>query len=90
MNEENELNEIQLECVNSSDIVIMGRYVASLRDTGLRWRGSSNQEIRMISDVYENLEIHEQEEVEITISHDGEVSMAGYPKRWLLKVLNEL
>ena len=88
--EENELNEIQLECVNSSDIVIMGRYVASLRDTGLRWRGSSNQEIRMISDVYENLEIHEQEEVEITISHDGEVSMAGYPKRWLLKVLNEL
>lgn len=88
--EEHELNELQLECVNSSDIVIMGRYVASLRDTGLRWRGSSNQEIRMISDAYENMEIHEQEEVEITIDSRGQVSMAGYPQGWLLRALEEL
>ena len=34
--EEYELDELQLECVNSADIVIMGRYIASLRDTTLR------------------------------------------------------
>jgi anaerobic ribonucleoside-triphosphate reductase activating protein len=84
--EEEELNGIQLECVNSSDVVIMGRYVASLRDVGLRWRGSSNQEIRMVSDVYKDMEILEQEEVEITIDPHGGISMAGYPQRWLLRV----
>jgi len=88
--EENELNELQLKCLNSSDIVIMGRYVASLRDTGLRWRGSSNQKIKMISDVYQNIDINEQEEVEITIGQDGKVSLAGYPQKWLLDALNDI
>ena len=85
-----ELNNSQLDCLNSSDIVIMGRYVASLRDTKLRWRGSSNQKIEILSEIYRGLEIEEREEVEITIDPDGKISMAGYPKRWLLKVLEEL
>jgi anaerobic ribonucleoside-triphosphate reductase activating protein len=88
--EENELDETQLECVSSSDIVIMGRYESSLRNTNLRWRGSSNQEIKMNSNRYKDIEIEEREEVEITVSKDGKISVSGYPQRWLLKVLNEL
>ena len=88
--EEDELDDTQLECVRMSDIVIMGRYVASLRNTNLRWRGSSNQEIKMNSEIYKNLDIKERGEVEITITNDGQISMSGYPQKWLLKVLNEI
>jgi len=88
--EEEELHGPQLDCLALSDIVIMGRYIASLRDTNLRWRGSSNQKIRMMTDVYEGLEIEERVEVEITVDPHGEVSMAGYPERWLLKLLEGL
>jgi anaerobic ribonucleoside-triphosphate reductase activating protein len=88
--EEEELRGAQRECVSFSDIVIMGRYVASLRDTNLRWRGSANQEIRVVSDAYDGLVVEERGEVEITVEPDGGVSMAGYPERWLLKVLEGL
>ena len=88
--EENEMTDLQLECVYASDIVIMGRYVASMRDTTLRWRGSSNQEIKILSEAYKDIEIEEREEVEITIDTNGAISMAGYPQKWLLNVLNDL
>ena len=88
--EEEELDGAQTECVNSSDIVIMGRYIASLRDVSLRWRGSTNQQIRMVSDVYRDMEFPEQEEVEVNIDPSGRASMAGYPQAWLLRVLEEL
>ena len=88
--EEDEMTDLQLECVYASDIVIMGRYVASMRDTTLRWRGSSNQEIKILSEAYKDIEIEEKEEVEITIDTNGTISMAGYPQKWLLNVLNDL
>lgn len=88
--EEDEMTDLQLECVYASDIVIMGRYVASMRDTTLRWRGSSNQEIKILSEAYKDIEIEEKEEVEITIDTNGAISMAGYPQKWLLNVLNDL
>jgi len=88
--EENEMTDLQLECIYASDIVIMGRYVASMRDTTLRWRGSSNQEIKILSEAYKDIEIEEKEEVEITIDTNGAISMAGYPQKWLLNVLNDL
>ena len=87
--EEDEMTDLQLECVYASDIVIMGRYVASMRDTTLRWRGSSNQEIKILSEAYKDIEIEEKEEVEITIDTNGAISMAGYPQKWLLNVLND-
>ena len=39
----NELNKIQKECFELSDIAIMGRYDEKLHDVALRWRGSTNQ-----------------------------------------------
>ena len=88
--EEDEMTDLQLECVYASDIVIMGRYVSSMRDTTLRWRGSSNQEIKILSEAYKDIEIEEREEVEITIDRNGTISMAGYPQKWLINVLNDL
>ncbi len=88
--EDHELDGTQRECVESSDIVILGRYIASLRDTGLRWRGSSNQEVRMVSDAYESLEVEERGESEVTVDADGTISVAGYPQAWLLKTLEGL
>lgn len=88
--EEHELGRTQLECVESSDIVILGRYVASLRDTSLRWRGSSNQEVRTVSDAYAGLEVDERGEAEVTVDADGTISMAGYPEAWLIRALEGL
>jgi anaerobic ribonucleoside-triphosphate reductase activating protein len=88
--EESELDTIQTACVESSDIVILGRYVAALRDTSLRWRGSSNQEVRLVSEAYVGLKIEEANEVEITISPDGRISMVGYPNAALRRAIKDL
>lgn len=88
--EESELDTIQTACVESSDIVILGRYVAALRDTSLRWRGSSNQEVRLVSEAYAGLEIEEANEVEITITPEGRISMVGYPNAALRRAIKEL
>ena len=77
--EEHELDETQRECVESSDIVVLGRYVASLRDTSLRWRGSSNQVIRMVSEAYRGIEVEERNEVEVIVGEDGSLTVLGYP-----------
>jgi anaerobic ribonucleoside-triphosphate reductase activating protein len=77
--EEHELDDTQKDCVEFSDIVILGRYVSSLRDTSLRWRGSSNQVIKMVSDVYQGLEIEERNEVEVIVDKDGSITLLGYP-----------
>ena len=77
--EEHELDETQRECVESSDIAVLGRYVASLRDTSLRWRGSSNQVIRMVSDAYRGIEVEERNEVEVIVGEDGSLTVLGYP-----------
>jgi anaerobic ribonucleoside-triphosphate reductase activating protein len=59
--------------------VVLGRYVASLRDTSLRWRGSSNQVIRMVSDAYRGIEVEERNEVEVIVGEDGSLTVLGYP-----------
>ena len=54
-----------------SDIVVTGRYNHELRDTTLRWRGSSNQQVHFISNVYDESVLQEQTEVECHISPQG-------------------
>ena len=77
--EESELDETQLSCVASSDIVVLGRYVEKLRDTSLRWRGSSNQRIRFPTDRYSGLVVEEFREIEVELAPDGRLSVFGYP-----------
>lgn len=73
-----EFDETMLACFNLSDIAVTGRYVQELRDTGLRWRGSRNQQVHFISDVYDETVLTEQTEVEFHVLPTGEIQIVGY------------
>lgn len=87
----NELNEAMLRCYNLSDIAVMGRYVESLRNTNLRWRGSSNQIIEFNSETYTENDLDgEASEYEIHIDENGHYSIVGYPPQEVLKEIEKL
>ena len=74
-------------CFDLSDIAVTGRFVQELRDTTLRWRGSSNQQVHFISDLYNESVLQEQTEVECHILPNGEIRMVGYADtKFLLEV----
>lgn len=73
-----EFDETMLDCFNLSDIAVTGRYVKELRDTGLRWRGSQNQQVHFISDMYDETVLTEQTEVEFHVLPTGEIQIVGY------------
>mgnify|MGYP001262700046 FL=1 len=83
----NELSGEALQCIEESDIVVCGRYIDELRDTNLRWRGSSNQQVLFPSSRYEDYEFIEDNEVQITLNEDGTLSILGYPDNELLDQL---
>jgi anaerobic ribonucleoside-triphosphate reductase activating protein len=85
--ERNELDEKGLLCLELSDIVVTGRYVQSLRNTNLRWRGSSNQEVHFSSKRYDTFLFEEENEIQITLEEDGRLTVLGYPGRELLNDL---
>lgn len=87
-----ELEGASLECFEQSDIVVSGRYVDELRDTNLRWRGSSNQKVTFPTSRYEDYNFIEDNEVQVTLNEDGTLSILGYPDKELLDQLldNEL
>lgn len=76
--EPSEFDETMLACFNLSDIAVTGRYVQELRDTGLRWRGSQNQQVHFISDMYDETVLTEQTEVEFHVLPTGEIQIVGY------------
>lgn len=88
--EPSEFDETMLACFNMSDIAVTGRYVQELRDTGLRWRGSQNQQVHFISDLYNESMLSEQTEVEFQIHPNGRVVAVGYADSYLLSVLGVL
>ena len=78
--DEEEYTPLMQECHNLSDLVIGGRYIESLRDPGLRWRGSTNQKIISPTGKYNPDEFEEWEEIEVIIDHEtGQVTITGYP-----------
>jgi anaerobic ribonucleoside-triphosphate reductase activating protein len=87
----NEFDEIMQDCFDKSDIVITGRYVNELRNTGLRWRGSENQQIHFPTERYQGMEIIDGTDVEILIDQDtGLITILGYPDPQLLREIREL
>ena len=76
--EPEEFSTDMLDCFNMSDIVVTGRYVHELRNTNLRWRGSTNQIVHFPTPRYQALDIEEQHEVEVHLSSEGELSVYGY------------
>lgn len=62
------------------DLMITGRYSSSLRNTNLRWRGSSNQELIYQSGGRIPLELPEEaNEVEVIIDESAAIRVFGYP-----------
>ena len=82
-----EFDETMQACFDLSDIAVTGRYVQELRDTTLRWRGSRNQQVHFISDLYDDSVLQEQTEVECHILPNGEIRMVGYAEPELSKLL---
>jgi anaerobic ribonucleoside-triphosphate reductase activating protein len=85
--EPSEFNELMQSCFDLCDIAVTGRYVQELRDTTLRWRGSQNQQVHFISDLYDESVLQNQTEVECHILPSGEIRMVGYAEPELSKLL---
>jgi anaerobic ribonucleoside-triphosphate reductase activating protein len=66
------------------DIVVTGRFVASLKRTDLRWRGSSNQRVHFLSDRYAAEAEGDGAAVEVTLDGRGGVRVTGFPTSELL------
>ena len=88
--ERHELDEIQQECVDNSDIVVLGRYIEEKRDVNLRWRGSSNQVLEFPTERYRGLDIEERGECEVIIEEDGSIRVLGYPDPELIAFIESI
>lgn len=65
---------------NLADILIAGRYHEEERYLFLRWRGSRNQSITLLTDRYSDLQLEDNlNEVELTIDEHGRITLLGYP-----------
>ena len=76
--EPSEFDETMQACFDLSDIAVTGRYIQELRDTTLRWRGSRNQQVHFVSELYDESVLQDQTEVECHILANGEIRMVGY------------
>ena len=84
-----ELRGVKLNCVESADIVILGRYVDSLRSEELLWRGSTNQTILWNTEIPSGLDLSERRQTEIHIDSKGKMRVLGYPSESTLSKLEE-
>lgn len=66
------------------DVVVTGRFVASLKRDDLRWRGSSNQRVHFLSERYRVDEQTESAAAEVTLDGRGGVRITGFPPVSLL------
>lgn len=85
--EMHELDSTMKRCVDLADLVVMGRFVQTRRNTNLRWRGSENQRLLIKNPKYKYMEITEQNEVEIHLDTSGGIRVVGYGESELLEVV---
>ena len=76
-------NKLYSQVLKLVDIIITGRFVLEFRDINLRWRGSSNQEVHFLTDIYKANDYDECNQVEIHISEYGSIDILGYPSKEL-------
>jgi anaerobic ribonucleoside-triphosphate reductase activating protein len=67
-----------------TDVVIAGRYVEAERANGLAWRGSANQRVHFLSDLYGPADMDEVAEVEFHVDKDGTLTVTGFPAEEML------
>jgi len=74
------------------DILIDGPYIKE-KAANLLWRGSNNQKVHFLSDTYKHIAdriVHEQGEVEFTISKNGFLTTGSWPQGFLENLKNKL
>lgn len=75
-----ELDDVQSACMELADIAVTGRYLEEERDLFLTWRGSSNQQVRFLTERYSPEVMNEEaREVEVHLGKDGSIAVYGYP-----------
>jgi len=88
--EQGELKEeIQIEILNKTDLLISGRYIEELRNPNLQWIGSENQQITYLSDFYKMIENDNANYCELIISENGAITLLGFPDENLIKLINK-
>lgn len=72
------------------DVVVTGRFVNELKAEGLLWRGSSNQEVHLLTDRHAGLAVCDTEHpsAEVVITHNGTQIVSGFPESGLLRQLD--
>lgn len=90
--EPEELDLVQQECVDNSDIVILGRYKEELRNTKLRWRGSENQVLYSPTGRYTVEDFPDGEtEISVHIDGDGKLLITGYPDlEFMMEIMDKI
>ena len=90
--EPEELDLVQQECVDNSDIVILGRYKEELRNTKLRWRGSENQVLYSPTGRYTVEDFPDGEtEISVHIDANGKLLITGYPDlEFMMEIMDKI
>jgi len=70
------------------DILITGRYDESKRTLKHQWIGSTNQEIRFLSNRHKDYKIKNGNYVEVTIEEDGTMTVLGFPDSTYIPLQN--
>ena len=68
------------ELLEQIDVLVAGRFVNALKESGLLWRGSKNQTVHFLSSRYSNPHSVPPPELEILLDPDGAVTMTGFPE----------
>jgi len=73
------------------DILVDGPFVKELADKSLLWRGSSNQQIRLLTDCYspDVLEENNQLQVEGQLTSGAHLQVTGFPEKSDIAVLTQ-
>lgn len=67
------------------DLVVSGRYRQDRRTLASPWRGSANQTVHYLTERYRPLPALESPECEIHITHDGTLTLTGFPPQALIR-----
>lgn len=67
------------ELLEVCDVVVTGRYQQAQRTTDLPWRGSTNQQVRFLTDRYSKADMVASAAAEVHLSEDGSVVLSGFP-----------
>jgi anaerobic ribonucleoside-triphosphate reductase activating protein len=67
------------------DVLVEGRYVQSMRNTGLQWRGSENQRILFLTGRYADYAVSDGQEIEVMVDAHGGLEVYGYPDEWVFR-----